>query len=90
MTSVEIYTKNHCPYCWRAKELLRIKGIQFQEYDIAADQSRAQEMITRSGRETVPQIFIKGQLIGGCDELFELDEQGILNRLLEINELADG
>ncbi|OHB33497.1 MAG: glutaredoxin 3 [Desulfuromonadaceae bacterium GWC2_58_13] len=82
MKSVEIYTKNHCPYCWRAKELLRIKGVDFQEYDITNDLSRAKEMIERSGRETVPEIFIDGKLIGGCVELFELDEQGLLNNLL--------
>jgi len=82
MKSVEIYTKNHCPYCWRAKELLRIKGVDFQEYDITNDLPRAKEMIERSGRETVPEIFIDGKLIGGCVELFELDEQGLLNNLL--------
>jgi len=90
MKLVEIYTKSHCPYCWRAKELLRIKGIIFQEYDITADQPRAKEMAERSGRETVPEIFIDGQLIGGCDELFELDERGMLNRLLKLKKPADG
>jgi glutaredoxin 3 len=82
MKSVEIYTKSHCPYCWRAKELLRIKGIDFQEYDITNDPARTQEMIERSGQQTVPEIFIHGKLIGGCGELFELDEQGLLNSLL--------
>jgi glutaredoxin 3 len=90
MKSVEIYTKNHCPYCWRAKELLRIKGVRFREYDIANDRPRAQEMIERSGRETVPEIFIEGNLIGGCDELFELDERGLLNRLLDISKPTGG
>jgi len=90
MKSVEIYTKGHCPYCWRAKELLRIKGIRFQEYNITTDRPRAKEMVERSGRETVPEIFIDGKLIGGCDELFELDEQGLLNRLLEFRKPADG
>lgn len=83
MKSVEIYTKNHCPYCWRAKELLRIKGIIFKEYDITNNRPRTREMVNRSGRETVPEIFIDDRLIGGCDELFELDERGLLNRLLE-------
>ncbi len=90
MKSVEIYTKSHCPYCWRAKELLRIKGVRFQEYDIANDRPRANEMVKRSGRETVPEIFIDSKLIGGCDELFELDEQDLLNRLLEIRQPAGG
>ncbi|WP_432821812.1 glutaredoxin 3 [Trichloromonas sp.] len=90
MKPVEIYTKNYCPYCWRAKELLRIKGVRFQEYDIADDRPRAKEMVKRSGRETVPEIFIDGTHIGGCDELFELDEQGLLNRLLELTQPSGG
>jgi len=90
MESVEIYTKSHCPYCWRAKELLRIKGVDFLEYDITQDPSRAREMIERSGRETVPEIFIDGELIGGCVELFELDEQGQLNRLLKLSPPTGG
>ena len=60
MTPVEVYTKSYCPYCWRAKELLRIKGVDFQEYDITDDPAKAREMRERSGRETVPEIFIDG------------------------------
>ncbi len=58
MKQVEIYTKNYCPYCWRAKELLRIKGIPFTEYDITENPAKEMEMRRRSGHKTVPEIFI--------------------------------
>jgi glutaredoxin 3 len=89
MKIVEIYTKNHCPYCWRAKELLRIKGVRFREIDITDDPTKTREMLERSGRKTVPEVFIDGQLIGDCDELFELDEQGRLAPLLGIKTHPD-
>ncbi|TRO83180.1 glutaredoxin 3 [Trichloromonas acetexigens] len=89
MKTVEIYTKNHCPYCWRAKELLRIKGVDFREIDISDNLEKAREMRERSGRQTVPEIFIDGRLIGGCDELFELDERGELARILALNPPSD-
>lgn len=90
MKSVEVYTKSYCPYCWRAKELLRIKGVGFQEYDITDDPTKAREMRERSGRETVPEIFIDGELVGGCAELFELDEQGLLDDRLAIRKPGGG
>ena len=79
---IEIYTKDLCPYCQRAKELLRIKGAPFIEYDVTTDQVKAEEMLQRSKSRVVPEIFIDNQLIGGCAELFELDEKGELNGLL--------
>lgn len=82
MKKVEIYTKSYCPYCSRAKELLRIKGVEFVEYDVTSDPTGEQEMRRRSGRETVPEIFVDDRLLGGCDELFELDESGGLDSLL--------
>lgn len=85
MKQVEIYTKNYCPYCKRALELLRIKGVEFVEFDVTGDPAKEQEMRDRSGRTTVPEIFIDNQLVGGCSDLFELDEQGELNRLLGLN-----
>ncbi|AMV71055.1 glutaredoxin 3 [Desulfuromonas carbonis] len=85
MNQVEIYTKSYCPYCQRAKELLRIKGVEFAEYDVTGDPAKEQEMRTRSGRTTVPEIFIADNLIGGCSELFDLDERGELDRLLDLN-----
>jgi glutaredoxin 3 len=81
---IEIYTKAYCSFCQRAKELLRIKGVQFIEYDVTNDAARSAEMVERSRRQSVPEIFIDDRLIGGCTELFELDERGELNRLLNI------
>lgn len=82
MKKVEIYTKSYCPYCNRAKELLRIKGVEFIEHDVTTDPVKEQEMRRRSGRDTVPEIFVEGSLIGGCDDLFDLDEKGELNGIL--------
>lgn len=83
MAKVEIYTWATCPYCLRAKELLRSKGIAFTEYEIDGDESARESMATRAGgRRSVPQIFIDGWHIGGCDDLFALNEGGKLDRLL--------
>ncbi len=90
MKRVEVYTKSYCPYCQRAKELLRIKGAEFVEHDVTADPLKEREMRERSGRETVPEIFIEGRLIGGCSELFELDERGELDPLLGLRDPARG
>lgn len=79
---IELYTKLYCAYCQRAKELLRIKGMAFVEYDITDDQLRAVEMQQRSQRLTMPGIFINDTPIGGCAELFDLDEKGDLDSLL--------
>lgn len=83
MQHTEIYTKDYCPYCHRAKELLNIKGISFVEYDVTRDSNLESQMRQRAGSHTVPQIFIDAQHIGGCDDLFELDEQGGLDTLLQ-------
>lgn len=82
MKKVEIYTKSYCPFCRRAKELLQLKGIDFIEYDITSDPGKEAEMRRRSGRQTVPEIFAGGELIGGCDDLFALEERGELDRRL--------
>ncbi|WP_127959190.1 glutaredoxin 3 [Serratia microhaemolytica] len=82
MAKIEIYTKATCPYCHRAKALLTSKGATFDEIAIDGDEEKRQRMIARSGRSTVPQIFINDQHIGGCDDLHELDAQGGLDRLL--------
>jgi glutaredoxin 3 len=87
---IEIYTKLYCAYCHRAKELLRIKGMNFIEYDITDDQLKAAEMQQRSQRHTVPGIFINDTPIGGCYELFDLDERGALNPLLGLVTLPGG
>lgn len=82
MAKVLIYTTPWCPYCARAKSLLNEKNIDFEEIDVAADPEKRQEMIERSGRQTVPQIFIDDRSIGGCDDLHALDERGELDPLL--------
>jgi glutaredoxin 3 len=79
---VLIYTKSWCPYCQRAKGLLGSKQVQFEEIDIEAEPARRDEMIARSGRTTVPQIFIGSTHVGGCDDLHELDARGGLDPLL--------
>ncbi|CFQ64954.1 glutaredoxin 3 [Yersinia frederiksenii] len=82
MAKIEIYTKATCPYCHRAKALLNSKGAAFHEIAIDNDPAKREEMIARSGRTTVPQIFIDGQHIGGCDDLHALDARGGLDPLL--------
>ncbi len=81
---IEIYTTTYCAYCQRAKELLRIKGMNFTEYDITDDRLKAAEMLQRSQMQTIPGIFINNTPIGNCSELFSLDEQGELDALLEL------
>jgi glutaredoxin 3 len=83
MRNIEIYTTPTCGYCQAAKRLLGRKGVDFHEIDVSRDQSLRIAMIDRAGgRRTVPQIFIKGQHIGGCDELYDLEGSGKLDPLL--------
>jgi glutaredoxin 3 len=83
MSAVEVYTTPFCPYCISAKKLLRSKGVEFTEIDVASVPARRTEMTTRAnGRTTVPQIFVGSVHVGGCDELYELDEAGRLDALL--------
>lgn len=78
---VEMYTTSWCPYCERARALLRAKGVVFEEISIEADPSQREVMIKRSGARSVPQIFINGTHIGGSDE-HALDAAGGLDALL--------
>ncbi len=80
--AVLMYSKSWCPYCDRARALLTRKGVQFEEIDIEMHPERREEMIRRSGRRTVPQIFIGERHVGGSDDLHELDAAGGLDRLL--------
>lgn len=83
MPKIEIYTKFLCPYCTRAKSLLTAKGQAFEEIDISTGGPRRSEMLERSGgRQTVPQIFINGAHIGGCDDIHALDRAGKLDAML--------
>jgi glutaredoxin 3 len=81
-SEIIIYTTNYCPYCVRAKSLLQKKQLNFKEIDVSDDDLR-EEMIKKSGgRRTVPQIFINGNHIGGCDDLYELESKNKLDELL--------
>lgn len=82
MPKVVIYTTQVCPYCIRAKALLRSKQVEFEEIDVGRDPRLQDEVRQRSGRRTVPQIFIDDQSVGGYDELRELDAAGKLDALL--------
>lgn len=83
MANIVIYTKDYCPYCVKAKKLLEIKKQDFDEIDVTNDTSLQEEMVKKSGgRKTVPQIFINDKHIGGCDDLYALNEKGELDRLL--------
>lgn len=79
---VIVYTTAICPYCVRAKDLLKRRHIEFEEVRIDLDQKRMREMLDRSQRRTVPQIFIGDHHVGGFDELAELDAFGELDELL--------
>ena len=78
---VEVYTRSSCSYCERTRELLRIKGVPFTEYVVNGDPVRVAELLRRGGGE-LPAVFVAGRLIGGCDELFVLDERGALDPLI--------
>jgi glutaredoxin 3 len=83
MAPVDIYTIRYCPYCHDAKELLSRKGVDFHEIDVSANRDIRKEMIARAkGRSSFPQIFIGTTHVGGCDDLYALDEAGGLDPLL--------
>ncbi|MDE3271642.1 glutaredoxin 3 [Pseudoalteromonas sp. SSM20] len=83
MANIVIYTKPTCPFCVRAKMLLTQKGVEFTEFDIAAQPELRDEMIEKAnGGYTVPQIFINNQHIGGCDDMMALEQSGRLDSLL--------
>lgn len=80
---VEIYTTPICPYCLAAKRLLSKKGVPFTEIDVSRDPSLREKMTTRAGgRRTVPQIFIGGTHVGGCDDIHALEHAGKLDPML--------
>jgi glutaredoxin 3 len=86
MAEVEMYTTMFCPYCAHARALLERKGVDFTEIDIMEQPTRRDEMIRRAGgRRTVPQIFINGEHIGGCDDMVALDRAGGLDGKLGLD-----
>jgi len=82
MPDIIIYTSTICPYCVRAKALLKSKNVDFKEINIEHAHHLREEMVAKTNRQTVPQIFINGQHIGGCDDLYALDKAGKLDPLL--------
>ena len=83
MAKVEVYTASYCPYCIRAKSLLKRKGVAFDEIDVSGDPALREKMIELSGgRRTVPEIFLNGRIVGGYDELRALEAAGRLDKLL--------
>jgi glutaredoxin 3 len=82
MADITIYTTTYCPYCVRAKDLLKRKGHSFTEINAEDDKAREEMVAKAGGRRTVPQIFIGGNHIGGCDDLYALDREGKLDPLL--------
>lgn len=83
MKTVEIYTSPLCGFCHAAKRLLSQKGVEYTEIDVLRNPKRKPEMIQRAGgRRTVPQIFVGETHVGGCDDLFDLEQSGKLDPLL--------
>lgn len=80
---IEMYSTSWCPYCASARQLLNSKGVTFEDIDIDAQPGRREEMQQRSGRHTVPQIFIGARHVGGSDDLHALDHAGGLDPLLK-------
>jgi len=84
MAQVTMYSSFLCGFCYRAKQLLKQKGVAWEEIDVLTHPGRKKEMIERAnGKRTVPQIFINGQHVGGCDELYALEREGRLDALLK-------
>lgn len=84
MVKIVVYSKDYCPYCVKAKNLLAKKGVAFEEIDITNDLKKQEEMLAKAeGRRTVPQIFINDKPIGGYDDLHALDVDGKLDPLLQ-------
>lgn len=83
MKNITIYTTNICPYCVHAKALLNKKNARFEEINVEDEEKRNKMMELTGGKRSVPQIFINGRHIGGCDDLHELERNGELDQLLQ-------
>lgn len=85
MIKIDIYTTPYCPFCIRAKKLLKDKKINFNEIDLSENPEKFEEMINKSnGAKTVPQIFVNDTHIGDCDQIHELENKGELDKILKI------
>ena len=80
--SIVMYSTRFCPYCMRAKQLLQLKGLEFEEIQVDFDHELRKEMMEKSGRHTVPQIWVGETHVGGCDELYHLERAGELDALV--------
>ncbi len=84
MAKIVIYTTNYCPYCVKAKDLLKRKGQAYEEVDVTTDEEGRLALMEKSGgRRTVPQIFIDDKHVGGCDDLHALEASGKLDKMLK-------
>ena len=83
MKSVTVYSKNYCPYCVRAKKLLKSKGVDFKEINLEGKQDEMAQLIQKTGMRTVPQIFIEDELVGGFTELNAMEKSGELDKKLK-------
>ena len=82
--AIHMFVSNYCPYCDKAKALLEQKGLSYETFNIQQDQSAFEKMHQlTNGARTVPQIIIHGKAIGGCDDLYALEEQGKLDALIQ-------
>ncbi|MBA2651937.1 MAG: glutaredoxin 3 [Tatlockia sp.] len=84
MSKVIMYSTTYCPYCERARELLEKKEVEYTDIKIDEHPEKREEMVAKSGGHTVPQLFINGQHIGGCDDMYALEAKGQLDKLLQI------
>jgi glutaredoxin 3 len=82
---VIVYVTDYCPYCTRAKGLLKRKGAAFTEIDVTGDDDKRRWLVEKTGQRTVPQIFIDGVSVGGSDDIHALDRAGKLDPLLKLN-----
>lgn len=82
MTQVTVYSSDYCPYCIRAKQLLASKGVAFEEIKVDGKPQVRAQMAQKAGRTSVPQIWIGGAHVGGCDDLYALERAGKLDALL--------
>ena len=83
MSKIVVYAADYCPYCRRARALLDSKGVTYEVLDVERNPQLWQEIAERTGRDTIPQIFIGAQHVGGCDDLLALDARGALDLLLQ-------
>ena len=84
MPTIEVYVQDWCPYCSRVVSLLQKKGVAFQEIDAPHGSTARADALRRAGRNTMPQVFIDGRHIGGCDDVVALDRTGKLDALLAL------